>query len=117
MCASAADCGVLWQACGSGKPGKGRPIGGAHPGAGGVHRHPAPTRRHRSSELHVSPSLTAGSVVGMSSMEQAKEATRWTILGERVVDDSRRGRLSVVSIELLDGVQFEQYVLRIRKGA
>jgi 8-oxo-dGDP phosphatase len=53
----------------------------------------------------------------MSGMEQAKQATRWTILGERVVDDSRRGRLSVVSIELPDGVQFEQYVLRIRKGA
>jgi 8-oxo-dGTP pyrophosphatase MutT (NUDIX family) len=56
-------------------------------------------------------------LVCMSSTEQAKEATRWTILGERVLDDSRRGRLSVVSVELPDGVQFEQYVLRVRKGA
>jgi ADP-ribose pyrophosphatase len=33
------------------------------------------------------------------------------------VDDSRRGRLDVVEVELPDGVRFEQYVLRMRKGA
>jgi 8-oxo-dGDP phosphatase len=56
-------------------------------------------------------------VSGMPGSEQTGEATRWKIVGERVVDDSRRGRLSVVSVELPDGVQFEQYVLRVRKGS
>jgi 8-oxo-dGDP phosphatase len=45
------------------------------------------------------------------------EATRWTIHGERVVDDSRRARLSIASVELPDGVRFEQYVLRMPKAA
>ncbi|GAA3988944.1 NUDIX hydrolase [Allokutzneria multivorans] len=45
------------------------------------------------------------------------ELTRWTIHGERVVDDTRRLRLSIASVELPDGVAFEQYVLRIPKAA
>lgn len=45
------------------------------------------------------------------------ELTRWTIHGERVVDDSRRLRLSIASVELPDGVRFEQYVLRMPKAA
>jgi 8-oxo-dGTP pyrophosphatase MutT (NUDIX family) len=45
------------------------------------------------------------------------ELTRWTIHGERVVDDTRRLRLSVASVELPDGVHFEQYVLRMPKAA
>ncbi|HEX3790328.1 MAG TPA: NUDIX hydrolase [Pseudonocardiaceae bacterium] len=45
------------------------------------------------------------------------EATRWTIHGERVVDDSRRARLSIASVELPDGVKFEQYVLRMPKAS
>lgn len=45
------------------------------------------------------------------------ELTRWTIHGERVVDDTRRLRLSVASVELPDGVTFEQYVLRMPKAA
>lgn len=53
----------------------------------------------------------------MATAGEASEATRWKIHGERVVDDSRRGRLSIVEIELPDGVTFEQYVLRLRKGA
>ncbi len=48
---------------------------------------------------------------------EISEATRWKIHGERVVDDSRRGRLSIVEVELPDGVTFEQYVLKLRKGA
>jgi hypothetical protein len=43
--------------------------------------------------------------------------SRWTIRGERVVDETRRLRLSVASVELPDGVQFEQYVLRMPKAA
>lgn len=42
---------------------------------------------------------------------------RWTIHGERVVDDSRRGKLSIAEVELPDGVRFEQYVLRLPKSA
>ena len=47
---------------------------------------------------------------------ETNEPTKWTILGERVVDDSRRGRLSVASVRLPDGVEFEQYVLRLPRG-
>src|ERR687893_368152 len=45
------------------------------------------------------------------------ELTRWTIHGERVVDDTRRLRLSIAQVELPDGVHFEQYVLRMPKAA
>jgi 8-oxo-dGDP phosphatase len=50
-------------------------------------------------------------------MDQGHEPTRWTIHGERVVDDTRRLRLSIASVELPDGVTFEQYVLRMPKAA
>jgi 8-oxo-dGTP pyrophosphatase MutT (NUDIX family) len=53
----------------------------------------------------------------MSDEGHGNEPTRWTIHGERVVDDTRRLRLSVASVELPDGVQFEQYVLRMPKAA
>lgn len=49
--------------------------------------------------------------------EQATELTRWTIHGERVVDDSRRARLSIAEVELPDGVRFEQYVIRAPRSA
>ena len=45
------------------------------------------------------------------------ELTRWTVHGERVVDDTRRARLSVADVELPDGVRFEQYVIRAPKSA
>lgn len=45
------------------------------------------------------------------------ELTRWTIHGEQLVDDTRRLRLSIASVELPDGVHFEQYVLRMPKAA
>ncbi len=53
----------------------------------------------------------------MPEPDELTEATRWTIHGERVVDDSRRGRLSIVEIELPDQVRFEQYVLRLPRSA
>ena len=53
----------------------------------------------------------------MTTDRDETEATRWTIHGERVVDDSRRLRLSIASVELPDGVRFEQYVLRVPKAA
>lgn len=45
------------------------------------------------------------------------EATRWTIHDERVVDDTRKTRLHIASVELPDGVKFEQYVLRCPRAA
>ena len=44
-------------------------------------------------------------------------AARWIVHGERLVDDTRRLRLSVAQVELPDGVHFEQYVLRMPKAA
>jgi 8-oxo-dGTP pyrophosphatase MutT (NUDIX family) len=44
-------------------------------------------------------------------------ATLWTIHGERVIDHTRRLQLSIASVELPDGMQFEQYVLRMPKAA
>ena len=41
----------------------------------------------------------------------------WIIHEERVVDDSRRVKLSVARVELPDGVMFEQYVLRVPRAA
>ncbi|TCM43487.1 hypothetical protein [Kribbella sp. VKM Ac-2568] len=40
--------------------------------------------------------------------EDSQELTRWKIHGERVVDDTRRLTLSIASVELPDGVTFEQ---------
>ncbi|MGH3901018.1 MAG: NUDIX domain-containing protein, partial [Pseudonocardiaceae bacterium] len=52
-----------------------------------------------------------------SGKDSRPEPTRWTIHGERLVDDTRRLRLSVAQVELPDGVRFEQYVLRMPKAA
>ncbi|MFI5491828.1 NUDIX domain-containing protein [Actinoplanes sp. NPDC051859] len=49
--------------------------------------------------------------------ERAIESTRWTIHGERIVDGSRRARLSIADVELPDGVRFEQYVIRAPQSA
>ncbi|MEV4656278.1 NUDIX hydrolase [Micromonospora sp. NPDC049301] len=49
--------------------------------------------------------------------EQPTELTRWTIHGERIVDDTRRARLSIAEVELPDGVRFEQYVIRAPRSA
>ena len=46
-----------------------------------------------------------------------REPTRWIIHGERVIDDTRRLRLSIAQVELPDGVRFEQYVLPMPKAA
>jgi len=53
----------------------------------------------------------------MTETGAAQHQNQWTIHGERVVDDSRRGRLSIAEVELPDGVRFEQYVLRLPKSA
>ena len=53
----------------------------------------------------------------MAIEPNGQKQTLWKIHGERVVDDTRRLRLSIASVELPDGVTFEQYVLRIPKAA
>jgi 8-oxo-dGTP pyrophosphatase MutT (NUDIX family) len=49
--------------------------------------------------------------------ETPRQASQWTIHGERVVDDTRRATLSIADVELPDGVRFEQYVLRLPAAA
>lgn len=53
----------------------------------------------------------------MTPSEADDERTLWKIHGERVVDDTRRLDLRIAHVELPDGVQFEQYVLRMPKAA
>lgn len=48
--------------------------------------------------------------------ERPAELTRWTVHGERVIDETRRARWSIADVELPDGVRFEQYVLRLPKA-
>ncbi|MEU4292733.1 NUDIX hydrolase [Kribbella sp. NPDC026596] len=50
-------------------------------------------------------------------MTAESESTVWTIHDERLIDDTRRLRLSIASVELPDGVHFEQYVLRMPRAA
>ncbi len=49
--------------------------------------------------------------------DEPTELTRWTIHSERVVDDTRRARLSIADVQLPDGVRFEQYVIRAPRSA
>jgi 8-oxo-dGTP pyrophosphatase MutT (NUDIX family) len=46
-----------------------------------------------------------------------REHTQWTIHGERLVDENPFIRLSIASVELSDGTEFEQYVMRMRRTA
>lgn len=59
----------------------------------------------------------AGSVSGVSADENGTELTRWTILGEDLVDDTRRAHVSIANVKLPNGVEFEQWVLRMPKAA
>ncbi|GLW66455.1 NUDIX hydrolase [Actinomadura rubrobrunea] len=45
--------------------------------------------------------------------DSSSERTKWKIHGERVVDENRHIRLSIASVELPNGVQFDQYVVRL----
>jgi hypothetical protein len=59
----------------------------------------------------------AAADTGAVTDKQTTELTRWTIHGERIVDDTRRAHLSIAEVELPDGVRFEQYVIRAPKAA
>jgi 8-oxo-dGTP pyrophosphatase MutT (NUDIX family) len=45
------------------------------------------------------------------------EPTQWAILRERLVDENPFIRLSVASVALPDGTEFDQYVIRMRRTA
>jgi 8-oxo-dGTP pyrophosphatase MutT (NUDIX family) len=49
------------------------------------------------------------------SDETSLERTRWVIHGERLIDDSPHVRVSMASVELPNGVEFDQYVFRMRR--
>lgn len=53
----------------------------------------------------------------MSEVQNHEHGTLWTIHGERVVDDTRKMKVSIASVELPDGVTFEQYVFRMPQAA
>lgn len=65
--------------------------------------------------VHALVSQGFGSVCCVTN--QDVQPTQWTIHAERVIDDTRQVKLSVAHVELPDGVEFEQYVLRMRKAA
>ena len=46
-----------------------------------------------------------------------RESTQWKIYGERLVDENPFIRLSIASVGLPDGTDFEQYVMRMRRTA
>jgi 8-oxo-dGTP pyrophosphatase MutT (NUDIX family) len=45
------------------------------------------------------------------------ERTRWVIHGEQLIDDNPHVRVSMASVELPNGVEFDQYVFRMRRCA
>jgi hypothetical protein len=49
--------------------------------------------------------------------ETSLKGTRSIIHGERLVDDNPHVRVSMASVELPDGVEFEQYVFSMRRCA
>jgi 8-oxo-dGTP pyrophosphatase MutT (NUDIX family) len=53
----------------------------------------------------------------VSADQNGTELTRWTILGEKLVDDTRRAQVSIANVRLPNGVEFEQWVLRMPKAA
>jgi 8-oxo-dGTP pyrophosphatase MutT (NUDIX family) len=60
----------------------------------------------------------SGTVAGVTASGDAhSEATRWVVHEERLVDDTRRARFSIATLELPDGVVFEQYVMRMPRAA
>lgn len=53
----------------------------------------------------------------MTAADNDDLATLWKIHGERTVDDTRKFKVSIASVELPDGVTFEQYVFRMPRAA
>ena len=53
----------------------------------------------------------------ISATGDEHERAQWQIHGERLVDENPFIQLSIASVELPDGSQFEQYVMRTRSTA
>jgi 8-oxo-dGTP pyrophosphatase MutT (NUDIX family) len=49
--------------------------------------------------------------------DEASARSRWIIHGERLIDESPHINVSMASVELPNGVKFEQYVFRMRRCA
>lgn len=47
----------------------------------------------------------------------ATDPTQWTVHGERLVDENRHIKLTVASVTLPDGTDFDQYVIRMPRCA
>lgn len=47
----------------------------------------------------------------------ATDPTQWTVHGERLVDENRHIKLTVASVTLPDGTDFDQYVIRLPRCA
>lgn len=45
------------------------------------------------------------------------DPTQWTVHGERLVDENRHIKLTVASVTLPDGTDFDQYVIRLPRCA
>lgn len=79
--------------------------------------------RYRSPDVRPASAVLSapcGSVRRMTpdgEVQTSGEPTQWTIHGERVVDDTRRMKVSIASVQLPDGVEFEQYVFRMPPAA
>jgi 8-oxo-dGDP phosphatase len=56
-----------------------------------------------------------GNVVAVTDSEP--EPPKWDVFGERLVDENPFIRLSIASVGLPDGTEFEQYVIRMRRTA
>lgn len=69
------------------------------------------------SETQKLMSPRSGNVGGMDEGRSHEHGSLWKIHGERVVDDKRKFKVSIASVELPDGVTFEQYVFRMPQAA
>jgi 8-oxo-dGTP pyrophosphatase MutT (NUDIX family) len=55
-------------------------------------------------------------LLGRATFVSVTQAGKWTIHGERIIDDTRRAVLSIADVELPDGARFEQHVLRMPRA-
>jgi 8-oxo-dGTP pyrophosphatase MutT (NUDIX family) len=78
----------------------------------------AAVRRCQPTAVTIAVRRTVAGAIGLVLMStDGRRASEWIIHGERVVDDTRRAVLSIADVELPDGVQFQQYVLRVPAAA
>jgi hypothetical protein len=64
-----------------------------------------------------SPAERSGTGGPAGTVQYVSDAHEWVVRGGRLVDDTSHVRISLADIELPDGVQFTQYVFRMRRCA